>query len=48
MAIGKNCNTPPKPKSIKEFFRSHYFWKPFLGILIGGVGGYLFFLFCRM
>jgi hypothetical protein len=40
-----NCSSTPKPKSVKEFFKSWYFWKPFLGILIGGLGGFLFFYF---
>ena len=40
-----NCNSTPKPKSIKEFFKSWYFWKPFLGVIIGGLGGFLFFYF---
>ena len=40
-----NCKTTPKPKSVKEFFRSWYFWKPFLGIVLGGIGGFLFYYF---
>ena len=40
-----NCSSTPKPKSVKEFFKSWYFWKPFLGILLGGLGGFLFFYF---
>ena len=39
------CNTASKPKNIKEFLKSWYFWKPFLGIIIGGLGGFLFFYF---
>jgi hypothetical protein len=45
MFMDSNCNIPPKPKSVKEFFKSSYFWKPFLGIIIGGIGGFLFFYF---
>ena len=39
------CNSNPKPKTVKEFFKSSYFWKPFLGITIGGLGGFLYFYF---
>jgi hypothetical protein len=34
-----------KPKNAKEFFRSGYFRKPFLGVTIGGVAGFLYFYF---
>ena len=40
-----NCKTTPRPKSVKAFLKSWYFWKPFLGIVIGGLGGFLFFYF---
>jgi hypothetical protein len=40
-----SCVITPKPKNIREFFRSRYFWKPFLGILIGGTAGFLYFYF---
>jgi hypothetical protein len=40
-----NCSTTPKPKTVKEFFTSWYFWKPFIGILIGGLAGFLYFYF---
>jgi uncharacterized membrane protein HdeD (DUF308 family) len=40
-----NCSTTPKPKSVKEFFKSWYFWKPLLSVIIGGLGGFLFFYF---
>ena len=40
-----NCSTTPKPKTVKEFFKSWSFWKPFLGIILGGLGGFLFFYF---
>jgi hypothetical protein len=43
--MAQNCNTNPKPKTVKEFFKSWYFWKPFLGIIVGGLGGFLFFYF---
>jgi hypothetical protein len=40
-----NCKTNPKPKSVREFFGSWYFWKPFIGIVAGGLGGFLFFYY---
>jgi hypothetical protein len=39
------CNVTPKPQSVKEFFRSWYFWKPFIGVVAGGVVGFLYFYF---
>jgi hypothetical protein len=43
--MDQNCNSTPKPKSVKEFFKSWYFWKPFLGVIIGGIGGFFLFYF---
>jgi hypothetical protein len=43
--MGKNCEVKPKPKTVKEFFISGYFWKPFLGVLIGGLAGFLYYHF---
>jgi hypothetical protein len=40
-----NCNTASKPKSVKEFFKSWNFWKPFLSILTGGLASYLIYYF---
>ncbi len=40
-----NCKSTPKPKSIREFFRSQFFWKPFLSILVGGIAGFLLYYF---
>ena len=39
----ENCKTTPRPKTVKEFFKSWYFWKPFLGIVIGGSGGLIYY-----
>lgn len=41
----KSCETKPKPKTIKEFFASWYFWKPFLAVLIGGFAGFIYYHF---
>jgi hypothetical protein len=35
----------PRPKNIKDFFRSWQFRKPFLGVLIGGIAGFLYYHF---
>lgn len=43
--MNQNCSVTPKPKSVKEFFNSWYFWKPFIGVLIGGLAGFLYFYF---
>jgi hypothetical protein len=40
-----NCEIKPRPKTVKEFFTSWYFWKPFLGIAIGGLAGFLYYYF---
>ncbi len=37
-----SCRIENKPKNFNEFIRSGYFWKPFLGIVIGGLAGFLF------
>lgn len=40
-----NSTINSKPKSVKEFFKSWYFWRPFLSILTGGIGGFLYYHF---
>ncbi len=45
METDNKCKVTPRPAGVKEFFRSWYFWKPFLAILIGGLGGFLFYYF---
>jgi hypothetical protein len=41
----KSCELKEKPKSVRAFFTSRYFWKPFLSVFLGGVAGYLFYHF---
>jgi hypothetical protein len=41
----KSCTVTSRPKSVREFFTSVYFWKPFLGIAAGILAGYLYFHF---
>lgn len=40
-----DTTTAPGPKSVRDFFRSWKFWRPFLGIAAGGIGGYLYYYF---
>ena len=40
-----SCKVTPKPNSIKEFFTTWYFWKPFLGVLAGVTLGFLYYYF---
>jgi len=40
-----NCEVKPKPKTVKEFFNSWYFWKPFMAASIGGIAGFLYYHF---
>ena len=34
-----------KPATFKTFLKSKKFWKPFLGIAIGGLAGFLYYYF---
>jgi hypothetical protein len=43
--MNKDCKIQNKPKNIKELIRSWYFWKPFLGIVLGALGGFLYYYF---
>lgn len=43
--MSQKCELKPKPKSVREFFKSSIFWKPFLSIIIGGLLGFLYFYF---
>jgi hypothetical protein len=40
-----NCKVTSKPKTLKEFFKSSFFWKPFLAVIFGGLAGFLYFYF---
>ncbi len=37
------CET--KPRSFREFIKSSRFLKPLLGVVLGGIGGFLFYYF---
>lgn len=43
--MDNTCNLPPRPKTIKEFFISRYFWKPFAGVSLGALAGFLYYYF---
>jgi hypothetical protein len=43
--MGNNCEIKPRPGNIKTLFKSSYFWKPFLGIVVGGLAGFLYYYF---
>ena len=34
-----------RPKNAREFIKSWNFWKPFLGIVTGGIAGFLYYRF---
>lgn len=40
-----SCEIRPRPKSIREFFTTWYFWKPFLGVVAGLSVGFLYYYF---
>lgn len=40
-----SCKVTPRPKSIKEFFTTWYFWKPFLGVVSGMTLGLFYNIF---
>ncbi len=40
-----SCQAPSQPKTLKEFFNSKSFWRPFLATLIGGSAGFLYYYF---
>ena len=41
----KTCEVKEKPKNLKELLKSSYFWKPALGVIIGGTAGFLYYSF---
>jgi predicted MFS family arabinose efflux permease len=40
-----NCEAKQKPKTVKEFFTSWHFWKPFLATFIGALAGFLYYYY---
>jgi len=43
--MDQSCEVKNKPKTCKEFIKSSFFRKPFLGIVIGGIAGFLYYHF---
>ncbi len=43
--MDNNCSTTPKPNSAKELLKSWHFWKPFLGVTLGALGGFMYYYF---
>lgn len=37
------CEIKHRPKTIKAFFNSWFFWKPLIAIFIGGLTGFLYY-----
>lgn len=35
----------PEARTVKELFKSWFSWKPFLGIVVGALAGYLYYHF---
>jgi hypothetical protein len=43
--MSQSCQPRQKPTSFKEFIKSSYFLKPLLAVLLGGIGGFLYYHF---
>jgi len=43
--MNETCEKDTRPKNFKELIRSAYFWKPAAGVLLGGIGGFLYYYF---
>lgn len=43
--MSQSCQARKKPNSFKEFIKSSYFLKPLLGVIIGGIAGFLYYHF---
>ncbi len=41
--MSESCNTKQEKRSWKEYFRSRDFLKTLIGIVIGGVAGFLYY-----
>jgi len=40
-----NDETKAKSATIKDFFMSRSFWKPFIAVSVGAVGGFMYYYF---
>ncbi len=43
--MDEQIEVKPKPKTFREFIRSSAFLRPFLGIVLGGVAGFMYYHF---
>lgn len=43
--MNESCEAKKKPTTLKAFIKSSYFLRPFLVIVVGGIGGYLYYHF---
>ncbi len=43
--MDQSCEIKKKPKTFKEFIKSSFFLRPFLGIVLGGLAGYFYYHF---
>ena len=41
----ETCENDTRPKGFNELIRSAYFWKPVSGVIVGAIGGYLYYHF---
>ncbi len=41
----ETCEKDLRPKNFNVLIRSAYFWKPVAGIIIGGIGGFMYYHF---
>lgn len=41
----ESCDTPQRPRSIREMMKSTWFWKPVASILVGGTLGFLYYFY---
>lgn len=43
--MNRNCETELKARTLKRLLKSWHFWKPFLGVVLGGVVGFIYYKF---
>lgn len=41
----ENYQINTKLETVKDFFKSWRFWRPFVGVLIGGLAGFLYYYY---
>ena len=43
--MSNSCENKPSPKNANELIRSWTFWKPAIGIIVGGLSGFLYYYY---